>query len=407
MNARSFFAISLSLNALLMSVWLIRWHSAVSTPTVLNPISVNTTVAATQTPVQELSAAPAATFGWSLIESKDYGRYLANLRAAECPEWLARDIIVADINAFYQSKFESVSNYFPPWQSANRRAAAHAASQKKYDLQMEKRALVRQLFGYDWDDYDSKVWAQDLTASLLLGFLPDEKASQIVALAEKYSDAASQVREDANGILIDEDRRKLQALYDNLLTEAIPLLDAAEMDELQLRVQASLFFADHDVHFDGLSLTDWELRQIARFSKSVDDAMKNEFVAAPPLSAEERERRQIVFDGQVKNLLGAQRFADFQLAQDFNFRDTFEFAEKIHLPKDAAIKTYEVRVAAEDQFNEVLSDKSLSPAQQTAALANLKTATAGAVSSLLGDFYSDYVQGPGWWLENFSDQQKN
>jgi hypothetical protein len=40
-------------------------------------------------------------------------------------------------------------------------------------------------------------------------------------------------------------------------------------------------------------------------------------------------------------------------------------------------------------------------------LANLKTATAGAVSSLLGDFYSDYVQGPGWWLENFSDQQKN
>ena len=98
---------------------------------------------------------------------------------------------------------------------------------------------------------------------------------------------------------------------------------------------------------------------------------------------------------------------DYQRAQDFDFRDTFEFTKKHHLLKDVAIKTYEVRQAAEDEAAKVIIDKSLSLKRQAEVLSSLKATTAGAISSLLGGSYSEYQQGPGWWLENLSNQPKN
>ena len=44
------------------------------------------------------------------------------------------------------------------------------------------------------------------------------------------------------GILIDEDRARLQLLYQSLTAEKSRLLSPAELDELQLRVQAAGYF---------------------------------------------------------------------------------------------------------------------------------------------------------------------
>ena len=69
------------------------------------------------------------------------------------------------------------------------------------------------MLGYEWDSQANDVWNLDLLTSLTLGFLPDDKVSTVLFLKDKYTEAAQAIREDANYILIDEDRARLQALY--------------------------------------------------------------------------------------------------------------------------------------------------------------------------------------------------
>ncbi len=348
-------------------------------------------------------ARPSDPFVWRSIESADYHQYIANLRAMECPDWLIRDIIVADIDDLYQGRERSEPVASPPWQGADRRRAkARAQAGKKYALQVEKRALVKELLGYEWDSHANEIWNQDLAVSLLLGFLPDDKASQVLALAAKYDEAKQNVREDANFILIDEDYARLQALYNGFVADASSLLSPGELDELQLRIQAQTFFLAQDIHFDGTGVNDAELHTLARLSKNVQDVFRNDFVEDRNISEAEQDRRKAEFDRQVKVLLGPERYADYQRAQDPGFREVFQFGQKANLAKATTVKLYDARNAAEEQAGKMQADPSLSPEEQAAALAVLKAATARNLSALLGNSYSDYIGGPGQWLQNLA-----
>src|SRR5450759_4877000 len=101
------------------------------------------------------AVAASLPFSWRMIESADYRQYLANLRAAGCPEWLIRDIIVADIEKLYArkvGKMESPPMVFDPWVGADRRQAAGGAWEAaRLELDAEKRALIKELLGYEWD----------------------------------------------------------------------------------------------------------------------------------------------------------------------------------------------------------------------------------------------------------------
>jgi hypothetical protein len=347
--------------------------------------------AATETPITVVP--------WRLIESADYRQYMANLRAVGCPEWLIRDIIVADIDDFYQQKSKSDPVYFAPWQGVDqRRKVSRSRSAKLFALRQEKRALVKSLLGYEWDNHANEIWNQDSMTSLMWGFLPDDKVSQVLSLKDKYAEAAQNIRDDANFILIDGDRARLQTLYDEFGTETSRLLSPSELDELQLRVQQGFLLAN-DINFDGVTISREELREMVRLSKSFKDMAREEFIPDRPFSEAEQSRQKTAFEAQVKQLLGPKRFADYQRAQDFNFRETFEFTQRNVLPQVAAIRVYEARRNAEAQSNELQKDGNLSPEERAAALAVLKAATLNTISSALGKSYRNYLEGPGQWLD--------
>jgi hypothetical protein len=100
----------------------------------------------------------------------------------------------------------------------------------------------------------------------------------------------------------------------------------------------------------------------------------------------------------VKTLLGPERFADYQRAQDRGFREIFAFSQENNLPKTAAVTVYKSRLNASEQADEIQNDKGLSAGERAAALVVLKAATMNTVSSALGGSYENYLQGPGQWL---------
>jgi hypothetical protein len=389
MKPPSLLAVSLMGNLVLAAVWVVVRQevvsrteapfSATSPPVVMpaaKPLAVPTETPGTGTP-------------WSRIASADYRQYIANLRAVGCPEWLIRDILVAAIDDSYQQKSKSSPVYSPPCLGADqRRQASRNQSAKQFARRQEKRALVKSLLGYEWDSHANDVWNLDLLASLTLGFLPDDKNSTVLFLRDKYTEAAQAIREDANYILIDDDRARLLALYQAFEADLAGQLDASELDEFQLRAQQSFLLA-YDINFEGVTISREELKEIVRFSKSYKDTARDEFVPDRPWSEAEQARRKSAFETQVKALLGSKRFADYRRAQDFNFRETLAFAQQNQL----------ARRNVDEQAAEIQKDETLSPEERTAALAVLKAATMNTLSSALGGHYHDYLQGPGQWLD--------
>ncbi len=400
MKPPSFLAVSLMGNLVLAAVCIpvLRHHS----PGQTNGLSPATSPPAALPAAKLLPAAtspPETTSPWSRVASADYQQYLAHLRAAGCPEWLVRDIIVAAIDDSYQPKTKSDLVSLPPWMGAEqRRQASRSRSAKLFALRQEKRALVKSLLGYEWDGHADDVWNQDPLTSLMWGFLPEDKVLPVLFLRDKYAEAAQAVREDANYILIDEDRAHLLALYAGWEAELAGQLDASELDELQLRAQQG-FLLFYDINFEGVAISGEELRELVRMSKPFKDMAQNEFVPDRPMSEEEQARRKRDFETQVKSLLGPKRFADYQRAQDFNFREILAFTRRNQLSPAAAIGVYQARRNADEQAAEIQKDGTLSPEERATALAVLKAATMNAISPVLGNRYHNYLEGPGSWLD--------
>ena len=167
---------------------------------------------------------------------------------------------------------------------------------------------------------------------------------------------------------------------------------------MQLRAQQGFLLAN-DIHFDGVTISREELREMVRLSKSFKDmAAETNLFRTGHCPKRSKPRQKAAFEAQVKSLLGPERFADYQRAQDSNFREIFAFSQQNNLPQSAAIKVYESRLNAGEQADEIQNDGSLSAGERAAALAVLKAATMNTVSSALGGSYHDYLQGPGQWL---------
>jgi hypothetical protein len=353
----------------------------------------------TERPAQnnKVAIASAPGFHWNQLESTNYHEYVANLRKVGCPENTIRDIIVADLDHLYTIRIGAMHGSSPePWHNATRRRL-HERTQatKRIELQAEKRALVKQLIGYEWDNHANELWNQDIGTAVMLGFLPDEKAPKFMSLVQAYLQLSQDVKAAADDILIEEDRIRLSELYGNLRTEATRLLTPSEFEEVELRVQAAGFLSGQDIQFYGVPISGSELRELVRFSKDYQDSFKEGFLSAKELTPNEKNRRKQRFEMQFRGLLGASRSAAYERAQDHPFRETFMFVQERRVPEFMAVQIYEVCRASELSAETIRNDSALSPEEQLEALMTLQAETHRRLAQYLGGSVGEYLSGPG------------
>ena len=107
MKTKILLVLSLALNAVLLAMW--ARHSnpqRVDEPPAAEVRIVTNTVVR-KAPASSLTVAQPTVLpmDWRSIESADYRTYIQNLRKAGCPEETIRDIIIADVNKLYASRW--------------------------------------------------------------------------------------------------------------------------------------------------------------------------------------------------------------------------------------------------------------------------------------------------------------
>ena len=122
-----------------------------------------------------------------------------------------------------------------------------------------------------------------------------------------------------------------------------------------------------------------------------------------PETAAELGLHQQQFTNAVAQLLGEQRYADFNRAQDHDFQGLFELTQENNLPKATAVNLYEVRRVAQEEVDRVRHDTTLDESARRQKVAEMEAQLQTVFAAALGAAaYEKYLQGNGSWITNLN-----
>jgi hypothetical protein len=419
MNSRSVSLALLGVNVALLGIlgYMVFLLKVSPVPIRYVPKTVVVTNTVTQIAVRKVNATNVLAgllsrpLSWSMLESTNYATYLANLRAFGVPEETIHDIIITDIAKLYARRRAAVRAQMPPppyWRTGDAwdDAASHPEIQRQLrELDAEQSALVKELLGVDYQKEIARYWSAEDPRERQYGFLPPAKREQVAELLERFEQREQDFYVRTRGLMLEQDEAELRRLQQERDAELAKVLTPEELEEYQLRNSETAQALRSRLR--GFQPSEEEFRQIFELQRSFDQTFNQPFDNDSERDREIREQArqeaQQAFEDELKKTLGEKRFAEYQRAQDNDYRTLLSLTERFELSQDAAAKVYEMKVAAERQRQRVEADPHLSEDQRLAALLAVSRETQKQVAATLGpQVFKAYQRAGGGWLRRLA-----
>jgi hypothetical protein len=191
--------------------------------------------------------------------------------------------------------------------------------------------------------------------------------------------------------------------------------------EMEDAIQAVLTpeeFLDYQLRF---SMTANMLRQqITGFEPSEEEfltvfKLREEFdrehspmLLANATEAEQTKHReaQALLNEQLREVLGEQRYADYERAQDYQYQQLHRIVQRAGLTTATANEVHDMRKIAENQANQVRGNQNLTPEQRNTALRAIRQETERTIQQTLGNDAWEQYNRPNntWWLRNLAPE---
>lgn len=346
---------------------------------------------ATPSTVQE---AATKSFDWRMVESEEYPKYIANLRAIGCPEETIRDIITADVNKLFDDRRKTLTGeitnrfeYWKPW--ARRSIAAYDETKVKaqQELANEKRAVLKVLLGIEPEE-KLEILAPDLLAEMY-DFLNPSKRREVVAIDQRFS--ARRIKQALNGSGLN----RLAEIEKALDAEVAKLLSPAEMEEYRLRRSETAMRLTSQL--EALEPSEQEFREIYKLRSQIEDELG---VSQGGMLSSAANAK---LEEGLKNLLGDSRYSDYELSQNYGYKKIYGVATLNGFGKDAATYVFNLKKESENQTKAVRMDSSLTPEQRAASLLSIRRVTEKAVRTVFdGEAFQSFHSQTSYWLNDIS-----
>ena len=411
---RSFLALSLSLALtgvlLVMNLALLRSAGTPAAAVQERQAVVTTLRPARPTPPSEPAPAPAAAapFHWRTVESADYAVYAANLRAIGAPPVVVRDILLADLEKHFAERRAALAEEKEDtfWQSADERdARVRTRALQLHALELEKRALTRQLLGAELSfkalqEMRERGFAQAIMG-ILLGFTGLPQVDHLVTVHHLREADVNSFLALREGILLDEDLAALRSLRERFEAELAQQIVPTELEELRCRL-AALDNLSALRQTNGVPITGPELREIARLRAETRDFLARAIQLEDHIYSEEsRQQGDAAFEELLRRFLGADRYADVVRARDQTFVELLQSTAQLGVPKNALVEAHTARAAAARQAQEIRADEALSTEERALLLATLRATTTDRLARTLGPAaFTAYAKSHGQSLTN-------
>ena len=383
-----FFGLGLATGASVAGLLAWRLYPRVEQTNASRPIAL-----VTNAPNTNGAGAAALSFDWRTVESEEYPRYIANLRAIGCPEETIRDIIIADVNKLFddrrRSLFGTKSNrleYWKPWAQRRAQAFDEERIRAQQALAREKRAVLKTLLGVELEEKAELLTMTPLEEEF--DFLSATKRTAVIEVEQQF--AARRLKLLMGGMDINDLRKLEKECQAQSLAQIATLLSPEELEDYQLR--RSNTAGQMTWELATFEPTEQEFREIFKLRSQVEDEFglnRNDTLGSAGIAKMEEG---------LKGLLGDTRYAEYERSQDFTYQAVRRVAERNGFDKEAANKIFELRKAADAQANVVRQDDSLTREQRTAALSSIRQEADRAARAVFSHEAILALEGQGSWL---------
>jgi hypothetical protein len=353
---------------------------------------------------------------WAALESTNYVIYINNLRAFGTPEETIRDIILTDIAKTYarrKSELRAQGGGYRWWQTSETGEMSDegdpALKAQLDELDAEQHALVQELLGVDFDVEMARYWGGDEEEDRAYGFLAEDKQSRVSEVQARFDELEREIYDRSKGFLLDSDQEQLRQLQQQREAELAQVLTPEELEEFHLRNSPTAAALRAELH--GFSPNEEEFRRIFRLQKTFDDRFNNAFDMGDPAQAEAQvaaqEQAQQALNEEIRRTLGPDRYAEYQRAQDADYRALMQFTERFETSPALATRVYDMKVQAERQKLRLESDPNLTPEQRAQVLSAIAQQTEQSVAQLMGgqngELWQAYQRTGSQWIRGLSD----
>ena len=354
-------------------------------------------------------AGVAFRFDWSQLESEDYNTYIQRLRSISCPEQTIRDLIIADLDKLMAPRLQAIYgrrkdlHYWQPEEEelANNHDHRDWWRQER-EIEQEKRDVIRELVKTDLIRERLKQKGYADFYERRLGFLPEDKRSEVRTLLEKYDDQEHKIRgreyEDSDPPSA-EDQAQLKKIQAERQASVAQVLSPAELDQFELWMSPSANTARRAVY--GMNATEDEFLAVYRARQAFDQAWSRVDPALMDDATRARwEQSKVSMDEEIKSQLGEERHRDYKRGEDEEFHDLNATVSRYKLPREIAVEVYEYKRVVADIRAKVQNDRSLPADRRTPMLQAISTEAERSVRTLLGEKAFNYYlkRGQGQWL---------
>lgn len=321
---------------------------------------------------------------WETVESADYQQYIANLRAIGCPEETIHDIIRADVNKLFESRKAATREPFEYWKTGNLMAQLMDQDKIKAHTEMnkEKGELLKTLLGADAKLDDNLMAQMYNPMEQMLDFLPGEKQSQLMSKLQTWQ--AEAMKLVGGGSPDAGDLAELSKVRDKIEAELNVMLTPQEKRDYDLRLSNTA--QSMRAGLGDFNPSKEEFEQIFDIRQAFD--REHSVLGIPPADEAGRAARreaETAFKKEVENLLGPDRYKEFERAPRREYKLAVKLAERQGLEKSAAIEVYEMKGIAEGQAKAIRDNAELNAAQRSAALQAIHDETKASIIGVFGD----------------------
>jgi len=397
-------------------VYALKSNPPVTTGTVRTEVVTNTV---TQIAVRKINATNnllAALAGrplsWRALESTNYVLYIENLRAFGCPEETIRDIIITDVAKLYARHRAELRRQLQPykfWQPTDSVGGSPGSAEfqrQLRELDRAQRQLIRELLDVDLRTEMARYTNDGDYPERDYSFLPQDKQERVQSLSEQYDELEQDVYSRSRGLLVDADLEELKQIQRQRRAELASALTSEELEEYELR---------HSDTADNLrgalgafQPNEEEFRKVFKLQRTFDLEFAQGFDSRDRAAMETQTRAAYqaneALNSELAKTLGPERFAQYQRAQDGDYRSLLQVTDRFGVSADVAAKVYNMKQAAEAIKARVESSPNLTDEQRAQAIAGVAKQTERSVAAALGnEVYNTYSKNGGQWLGSLGE----
>ncbi len=350
-------------------------------------------------PGTDARAAPAAArdnTGWDRLNTGDLPALVRELRDNGFPPHIVRAIITGRLRDDFTARFRALDpqgESRPFWMSSTPDPQRMGAQRQLYK---EQQTMLRELLGSD--DVDSDINA--LYQRRRFDSVPPEKTDDVRRILAEFDDRRADVF-GGGGMVGPEQIRRLTAFEQQQRESLASVLNPQELEQYLLRnsdtaqrVRSQLSAFDPNEE---------EFRSIYRIQADFDSQFGMIIMGSP--GPEEQQRRgeaQRKMNEQIKAMLGPARGAEFERANDYNYRQSAQLINRLELPAETTAHIWGVKQEIEARALAIRRDNSIPGADRTQQLAALADEATTKISPLLGGTrgFEAYRQYGGSWVNS-------